>query len=338
MVEKVVIFTTHAPLEIKCMAETQLWIIVSLTPLISTYSSIANVQTVKHTHGFESLHVSICALLLQKNQFCEVPWGPGAGHWVDNGIVWPIPCGISKAFKSCFPNPGPAVISPVLQSATLILCALQMVDSFHEPQDPLGKTYPWTHLDTQTTILEQESRKRCYGIMIWSRVNILHLQNQFFHHRILTFVTVNLSKNLYPVVISCSHPAPPVPHLQPGNTWEAPTLKSVSNAKPRKRIPTTNGTSAAMRGMIKIYCGWWKKSPPSWDGSKMFKPYKSWDIYIYIDGINDRFQLVDLVHDLLLQRRSSYVPYGLPVWIFCGHVAGTCWSSFHRFCAWLGTK
>jgi len=49
----------------------------------------------------------------------------------------------------------PAVISPVLQSATLILCALQMVDSFHEPQDPLGKTYPWTHLDTQTTILEQ---------------------------------------------------------------------------------------------------------------------------------------------------------------------------------------
>jgi hypothetical protein len=94
-------------------------------------------------------------MVLQKNQFCEVPWGPGAGHWVNNGIVWPIPCGISKAFKSCFPNPGPAVISPVLQSATLILCALQMVDSFHAPQDPLGKTYPWTHLDTQTTILEQ---------------------------------------------------------------------------------------------------------------------------------------------------------------------------------------
>lgn len=210
------------------------------------------------------LHVSICVLLLQKNQFCEVPRGVGAGHWVA--------CSNKLSFAVSNPHPLRPANGGFLSWTSRSSGQNISLDTSGHPNNHSGA---------------RNSRKRCYGIMIWSRVNILHLQNPFFHHRILTFVTVNLSKNVYPVVISC-HPAPPVPH-QPGRP---PTLKSVSNAKPRKRIPTTNGTSAAM-GMIKIYCGW-KKSPPIQDGSNMFKPYKSWDIWdqrlFSTGGLRNRLQ------------------------------------------------
>ena len=82
-----------------------------------------------------------------------------------------------------------------------------------------------------------------------------------------------LSAYLKFLIAATVHPSSiPIPSAAI-RTWEAPTLKSVSNAKPRKRIPTTNGTCDAamwlgtlnflqkMEGIIKIY-GWFVVSTP----------------------------------------------------------------------------
>ena len=107
---------------------------------------------------------------------------------------------------------------------------------------------------------------------------------------------------------------------------EAPTLKSVSNAKPRKRIPTTNGTCDG------CHRAWNTSFFPPKKMAGMIKIYgKVWG-----EGNISCFDIGVKVKDLLLLAESRCSVGGLCELI--GHFASTCCSIFHRFSAWVGNK